>query len=77
VIAQTRQTIKGVAVPLAALTRNGAGETVAWVHVGAEKFAARKVRFQALDGANAALTEGIAAGERIVIAGTAALAQVR
>ncbi len=77
VVAQTRQTIKGVAVPLAALTRNGAGETVTWVHVGAETFAARKVRFQALDGANAALTEGIAAGERIVTTGTAALAQVR
>lgn len=77
VVAQTRQKIKGVAVPLAALTRNGAGETVAWVHVGAEKFVARKVRFQALDGANAALTEGIAAGERIVTGRTAALAQVR
>ena len=77
VVAQTRQTIKGVAVPLAALTRNGAGETVVWVHVSAEKFVARKVGFQALDGANAALTEGIAAGERIVTAGAAALAQVR
>ncbi|MEO8718468.1 MAG: HlyD family efflux transporter periplasmic adaptor subunit [Burkholderiales bacterium] len=77
VIAQTRQTIKGVAVPLAALTRNSAGETVAWVHVGAEKFVAKKVSFQALDGANAALTDGIAAGERIVTAGAAALSQVR
>ncbi len=77
VVAQTRQTIKGVAVPLAALTRNGADETVVWVHAGAETFVARKVRFQALDGVNAALTEGIAVAERIVIAGAPALAQVR
>lgn len=77
VVAQTRQTIKGVAVPQAALTRNSAGETVVWVHQGAEKFVARKIRFQALDGANAALTEGIAAAERIVTAGAPALAQVR
>ena len=77
VVAQTRQTIKGVAVPLAALTKNGAGETVAWVHLGAEKFVARKVAFQALDGASVALTEGIATGERIVTAGAASLAQVR
>lgn len=77
VVAQTRRTVKGVAAPLAALTRNGAGETVAWVHVGAETFVARKVRFQALDGANAALTEGIAAGDRVVTGGAAALAQVR
>lgn len=77
VVAQTRQTIKGVAVPQAALTRNSAGETVVWVHQGAEKFVARKIRSQALDGANAALTEGIAAAERIVTAGAPALAQVR
>ncbi len=77
VIAQTRQTIKGVAVPLVALTRNGAGETVVWAHMGAEKFIAKKVSFQALDGANVALTDGVAAGERIVTTGAAALAQVR
>ena len=77
VVAQTRRTVKGVAVPLAALTRNGAGDTVVWVHVGAETFAARKVRFQALDGGRAAVTEGIAAGERVVTGGAAAIAQVR
>jgi multidrug efflux pump subunit AcrA (membrane-fusion protein) len=77
VVAQTKRTIKGVAVPLAALTRNGSGDTVLWVHVGAEKFVPRKVRFQALDGANAAVTESIAAGERMVIQGASALAQVR
>lgn len=76
VVAQTRQTFKGVAVPLAALARNGAGETVVWVHAGAETFAVRKVRHLMLDGAHAALTEGIAAGERIVAAG-ASLSQVR
>jgi len=77
VVAQTRRTIKGVAAPLAALTRNSAGETVLWVHVGAEKFAPRKVRSQALDGTHAAVTEGIAAGERMVIQGASSLAQVR
>ena len=77
VVAQTRQTIKGVAVPLAALTRNNSGDTVLWVHAGAETFVPRKVRFQALDGANAAVTEGLAADERMVIQGASALAQVR
>ena len=77
VVAQTKRTIKGVAVPHAALTRNGSGDTVLWVHVGAEKFVPRKVRFHALDGANAAVTEGVAAGERMVTQGASALAQVR
>jgi len=77
VVAQTRRTLKGVAVPLAALTRNSAGDTVVWVHAGAETFVARKVRFQALDGGRASVTEGIAAGERLVTDGAAAIAQVR
>ena len=77
VVAQTRRTVKGVALPLAALTRNGAGDTVVWVHASAEKFAARKVRFQALDGGRAAVIEGIAAGDRVVTDGAAAIAQVR
>jgi len=77
VVAQTRRTVKGVAVPLAALTRNGGGDTVVWVHAGAEKFVTKKVRFQALDGGRAAVTEGIAAGDRVVTGGAAALAQVR
>lgn len=77
VVAQTRRTLKGVALPLAALTRNGAGDTVVWVHASAEKFAARKVRFQALDGGRAAVIEGIAAGDRVVTGGAAAIAQVR
>jgi len=77
VVAQTRRTVKGVAVPLAALTRNSAGGTVVWVHAGAEKFVAKKVLFQALDGSRAAVTEGITAGDRVVTGGAAALAQVR
>jgi len=77
VVAQTKRLIKGAAVPLAALTRNGSGDTVLWVRAGAEKFVPRKVRFQALDGANAAVTEGVAAGERVVTQGASALAQVR
>lgn len=77
VVAQTKRTIKGVAVPLAALTRNSSGDTVLWVHGGAETFVPRKVRYQLLDGATAAVTEGLAAGERMVTQGASALAQVR
>lgn len=77
VVVQTRRTVKGVAMPLAALTRNGAGDTMVWVHASAEKFIAKKVRFQALDGGRAAVTEGIASGDRVVTDGAAAIAQVR
>ena len=77
VVAQTRRMVKGVAVPHAALTRNSGGDTVVWVHAGAEKFVTKRVRFQALDGSRAAVTEGVTSGDRIVTDGAAALAQVR
>jgi hypothetical protein len=44
VIVRTAHEIKGAAVPRAALTKVGAGETAVWVHAEAERFVARKVR---------------------------------
>ncbi|MBI5107279.1 MAG: HlyD family efflux transporter periplasmic adaptor subunit [Rhodocyclales bacterium] len=77
VMARTAHEIKGAAVPRAALTRVGAGETAVWVHTEAERFIARKVRVQALDAANMAITEGLAEGDRVVIEGAGLLSQVR
>lgn len=77
VIARTSRTVKGAAVPQAALVKNGAGETVVWVHAEAERFLPRKVGFRSLDATSAALTSGIVGGERVVTEGATLLAQVR
>jgi len=77
VVAQTRQTLKGIAVPLAAIVKDGAGDSAVWVHDAPEHFVAKKVRSRQLDGANAAITAGLAAGDRIVTEGAAVLSQVR
>lgn len=77
VIAKTSRTAKGVAVPQAALARNSAGDTVVWVHLGAERFGPRKVSSQPLDAGTVAVTAGIASGERVVSVGANLLAQVR
>lgn len=77
VIAKTTRTARGVAVPQAALARNSAGDTVVWVHLGAERFGLRKVSSQPLDASTVALTAGIASGERVVSVGANLLAQVR
>lgn len=77
VIARTSRTAKGVAVPQAALARNSAGDTVVWVHLGAERFGPRKVSSQPLDASTVAVTAGIASGERVVSVGANLLAQVR
>lgn len=77
VIVKTARKIEATVVPQAALVRNGNGDTVAWIHTSAERFVARRVRFQPLDGTSAAVGAGLKDGERVVTEGAALLAQVR
>ena len=77
VIAQTSRTVKGAALPQAALVKVSAGETAVWVRDGAERFILRKVSVAPLDAARAAAISGIKNGERIVTEGAGLLAQVR
>ncbi len=77
VIVRTAHELKGAAVPRAALTKVGAGETAVWVHTEAERFVARRVRHQALDAANVAIAEGLHDGDRVVVEGANLLSQVR
>lgn len=77
VIARTAGSSQGISLPLSALARNGAGETVVWIHSEAERFAPRKVRVQPLDAGRVAVTGGLAAGDRVVVEGAGLLAQVR
>lgn len=77
VIAQTSRTVKGAALPQAALVKVSAGETAVWVRDGAERFVLRKVSVAPLDAARAAVISGINNGERIVTEGAGLLAQVR
>jgi hypothetical protein len=77
VIAQTSRTVKGAALPQAALVKVSAGETAVWVRDGAERFVLRKVSVAPLDAARAAAISGIGNGERIVTEGAGLLAQVR
>ncbi|CAN5863450.1 hypothetical protein BH11PSE12_BH11PSE12_06000 [soil metagenome] len=77
VIVKTARTVKGVALPLAALMKVGAGENAVWVHTGAERFVLRKVQMQALDAAAVVVTAGLANGERVLTEGASLLAQVR
>lgn len=77
VIAQTAQGIQGMRVPRTALTKVGAGETVVWIHTEAERFVARRVRYQSLDAAHIAILDGVHDGERVVTASAGLLAQVR
>lgn len=77
VIAQTARTVKGAAVPLAAIVKVSAGETAIWVRDGAERFFLRRVGVAPLDAARVAVVKGLENGERVVTEGAGLLAQVR
>lgn len=77
VIVHTAKGIKGVAVARSALSKNAAGETVLWLHTGAERFVLRRVSQQALDAQNIAVTDGLHEGERVVTLGASLLSEVR
>ena len=77
VVVQTKDQIKGVAMPAAALVKTPSNQDMVWLHTGAEMFVPRTVRFMALDGATVSVTNGLKPGDRVVTQGAALLNQVR
>jgi len=77
VIAKSADTIDGVAVPHAALVKNSVGETVVWLHTGAENFVPRAVKWSPLDADQVVVTSGLSNGDRVVSEGASLLAQLR
>jgi hypothetical protein len=68
---------KSVVLPAAAVVKNPSNQDVVWVHTGAETFAPKVVRWQALDGNRIAVQQGLADGDRVVVRGASLLNQVR
>lgn len=77
VLAGTEAERAGLAVPRTAVVRTGDGRDVVYEHVAAERFAARPVRVEALDGARIFVAQGLAPDRRIVVSGAELLDQVR
>ncbi|MFH1816848.1 MAG: HlyD family efflux transporter periplasmic adaptor subunit [Pseudomonadota bacterium] len=77
VFVQTRQTLRGIAVPQGSVTKNSSGETMVWVHAAAERFVPQKVKVQPLDAHTVAVLEGLHDGDRVVTQGAALLTQIR
>jgi RND family efflux transporter MFP subunit len=77
VFVQTRQTLRGIAVPQGSVMKNSSGETMVWVHATAERFVPKKVSVQPLDAQSVAVLEGLHDGDRVVTQGAALLTQIR
>jgi len=77
VLAQTDQTVTGFAVPANAIVKDRNNQDIVWVHVGAERFVPRTVRFVPSDGTTSIVVDGLAKGDRFVVQGASLLNQVR
>ncbi len=77
VIVQTKEMVKGYAVPAAAVIKNASNQDMVWVHTGAETFVPRTVRATALTGSTLSVTDGLKAGDRVVSQGAPLINQVR
>ncbi|MFE1597873.1 HlyD family efflux transporter periplasmic adaptor subunit [Methylobacterium sp. ID0610] len=77
VLAATDDERRGLALPRSAIVRTGSGQDVVYEHITAERFAARPVRVEPLDGGRVLVAAGLAAGRRVVSQGAELLDQVR
>ncbi|MGH1590051.1 efflux RND transporter periplasmic adaptor subunit [Methylobacterium phyllosphaerae] len=77
VLAGTDTEQTGLALPRAAVVRAGNGQDVVYEHTSAERFEARPVRIEPLDGGRVLVAEGIGPGKRVVTQGAELLDQVR
>lgn len=76
-LAPSSERVRGMAVPPGAVVRNATGESIVWVHSGAERFTERRVRVENVRADIAIATAGVNAGDRVVTQGATALSQVR
>ena len=77
VLAGTDIEQSGLALPRSAVVRTGNGQDVVYEHTTAERFEARPVRTEPLDGGRVLVAEGIGPGKRVVTQGAELLDQVR
>ncbi|MBB3219800.1 efflux RND transporter periplasmic adaptor subunit [Pseudoduganella umbonata] len=77
VLLKLTTTVKGIALPAAALVRNPANETVVWVKSGAMRFIAQPVEAQALDAHTVVITKGLSPENRVVVSGASLINQIR
>jgi hypothetical protein len=77
VFVQGKETVKGIAVPVASLMKNPANQTIVWVKAAPERFEPRTVTVAPLDGVTVAVISGLNAGDRVATQGATLINQVR
>lgn len=74
---QLKATVTGLPLPAAALARNTANQVIVWVKKAPELFVAHAIRHEPLDGVRVLVTDGLKAGDRVVVQGASLISQIR
>ncbi len=77
VLASAGKPVTGIILRRDAVVRSANGESIVWVHTGAERFEARAVRTQPFDATRFIVMDGLAENERIVVRGAELINQIR
>ncbi|WP_246499219.1 efflux RND transporter periplasmic adaptor subunit, partial [Ideonella paludis] len=77
VFVQTKEKVKGLAVPVSSLMKNPANQTIVWVKVAPERFEPRTVSTEPLDGLSVSITAGLKPGNQVATQGATLINQVR
>lgn len=77
VLAETPEEQRGIALPRTSLVRSAAGQDVVFEHVAAERFEARAVRVEPLDGQRVLVSQGLTPGKRVVVQGAELIDHIR
>jgi hypothetical protein len=77
VVVQSRSLVAGVPVPAASLMKNAANQTIVWIKTAPERFEARVVTVEPLDGTSVAVHSGLKAGDRVATQGATLINQIR
>jgi membrane fusion protein, heavy metal efflux system len=77
VFAATSKSVSGVAVARAAVVRGANGQSIVFVKETPERILPRIVTFEIVGADRVVITNGVTAGERVVVAGAQLIAQIR
>lgn len=77
VLADLENTLEGILLPSDAIVTNSANLPIVWIKVSAERFLPQIVQYREISANQVLITQGLGADNRVVIAGTSLLNQVR
>lgn len=77
IIAQIAGKVSGIVLPKSSVTRSANGQTIVWLRDSPQRFVARPVRIQPVDGDTVLAPAGVAPGDVVVTDGAGLLNQIR